>query len=113
MDKVRAYQDAYRINEDRRLAVKQMVTAMSDISSACQWHLRSFLGFNFNIKIDDRPVPFDRKGRIDLSTWPSAADAKEMFSQWNESDSTLRAVWQQLTAEERHGLQPPPRDMSL
>jgi len=113
MSAVQNYQDAYRANEAARKAVAEKAKLISDISSGINYHLRSFLGFNFNISIDNVRERYDPKGRVNIDEWPSAAELKELFNTWNDADTAMRSAWSAIPEGDRVGLKPPPQDMSL
>lgn len=113
MSPVQAYQEAYRANETARKAVAERVAVVNSISSAVTYHLRSFLGFNFNIQIDGIRERFDPKGRVDVAAWPSADELRRHFEAWNAADSALRRAWDAIPVEERSGLTQPPAEMRL
>lgn len=113
MSAVQTYQEAFRTHEEAKNAVKAKVKVVEAISSAMQWHLRSFLGFNFNIQIDKARERFDPKGRVNVDEWPSAEELKQLFNDWNRADTALRQAWAAIDHQDRAGLAPPPADMRL
>jgi hypothetical protein len=110
---IQTYQEAFRKNQATRSAVAAKTKVLSDISDSINYHLRSFLGFNFNIQIDSKHERYDPKGRVDINEWPSADELKALFKEWDEADTALRRAWEAIQPDDRVGLTPPPSQMSL
>jgi hypothetical protein len=113
MSAVEKYQSAYRANTAAREAAAAKARVVVAISDGIRLHLRTFLGYNFDVRIDNRREPYERGGEIDFDEWPSPAELKSLFVTWGETDAAMRAAWQALSEYDRVGLSPPPRDMRL
>jgi hypothetical protein len=113
MSAVETYRSAYKANTAARTAVKEKVKLMGEISDGIRYHLRSFLGFNFDISIDNKHERFDPKGRVAIDQWPSASELKALFAEWNRTDTAMREAWSAIPADDRDGLTAPPPDMNL
>jgi hypothetical protein len=112
MDHVKAYQDAFRSHAAAHKEASDAVRGIHQISSALG-NLRSFMGWQFNMKIDDKHERYDPKSQIDLNKWPTSERLREVLGAWNDADTNLRKAWLAIPTDDRLGLTPPPSSVSL
>jgi hypothetical protein len=113
LNAVKAYQDAFKAHAAAHKVASDTVRDIHNISSALSHSLRSFMGWQFNMRIDDKHERYDPKSRVDLDTWPTADRLRGVLATWNDADTKLREAWRAIPDDDRLGLTPRPASVSL